>query len=94
MSSIARSPWRTTDRGRRFPRFPRTAACTVSVSAMNKPMNATTSSGGSPNCPIHLMQLSPSTQQVKPKMAKKMAVKSETRAFIAPRHSARCGQGK
>jgi hypothetical protein len=28
------------------------------------------------------MQLSPSTQQVKPKTAKKIAVKSETRAFI------------
>jgi hypothetical protein len=37
------------------------------------------------------MQLSPSTQQVKPKTAKKMAVRSETRAFIGTGRAGRLG---
>ncbi len=37
------------------------------------------------------MQLSPSTQQVKPKTAKKMAVRSETRAFIGTCRIGRLG---
>jgi hypothetical protein len=41
-----------------------------------------------------LMQLSPSTQQVKPKTAKKMAVRSETWAFIGTLRIERCGIGR
>src|ERR1019366_294430 len=87
------STWRTTECGRRLPRLRRTADCSASVIAMNKPMNATISSGGSPYCPTHLMQLSPSTQQVKPKTAKKIAVRSETRAFIGTIRIQRRGIG-